>query len=148
MTIPSLLKGSIKNAVKKLLSLSQTEPDTPLTNSLQVDTLWYFFKNLNKSENLRKMLEESLQLGVSFTDVVELIQDKESIFKNSDSLDSTLVMIQISLNNKTFVDLLQKISKLENLSNFYQQRSFFFSEEEMTFLTSLFLQLKSLTFNM
>jgi hypothetical protein len=148
MTIPSLLKGSIKNAVKKLLSLSQTEPDTPLTNSLQVDTLWYFFKNLNKSENLRKMLEESLQLGVSFTDVVELIQDKESIFKNSDSLDSTLVMIQISLNNQTFVDLLQKISKLENLSNFYQQRSFFFSEEEMTFLTSLFLQLKSLTFNM
>jgi hypothetical protein len=94
------------------------------------------------------MLEESLQLGVSFTDVVELIQDKESIFKNSDSLDSTLIMIQISLNNKTFVDLLQKISKLENLSNFYQQRSFFFSEEEMTFLTSLFLQLKSLTFNM
>jgi hypothetical protein len=94
------------------------------------------------------MLEESLQLGVSFTDVVELIQDKESIFKNSDSLDTTLVMIQISLNNKTFVDLLQRISKLENLSNFYQQRSFFFSEEEMTFLTSLFLQLKSLTFTM
>eukprot|EP01080_Neovahlkampfia_damariscottae_P010483 gene10483-3005_t len=138
MPLPSLLKGSIKNAVKKLVGISQSDPDTPLTNSLQVDSL---------CENLRKMLEESLQLGVSFSEVVECIKDKKQFFGDYESsLDSTLVMIQVTLNNNKFVDFLQEISNIDKLSTFYQQRSFFFSEEEMTFLTALFIQLKSLTF--
>lgn len=61
------------------------------------------------------MLEESLQLGVSFPDVVKKIKNTTDLLGVEKIPNSTLAIIHLCLNNNTFDDLLTQISKLNDL---------------------------------